>query len=761
MENEATKKPFYKKPLVLIIAAILLIAFVAAIGSWILSEVKTAIKLAKYESFELIDCIDMNSVKTDGDITKFNVTLEDGTTIPFEGTGITILDDSIKFEPGGEIYSLDAIGAIAFYHPSVIENLNPENAIGGSGGYTFTDETSVSNRDDIIFMESHVVHAYHYEGDTSPLEMDPMYPNFVRFCNDIFSPDSFTLSDLIVYYDPDVTTTGIKELSLVPEYYGSYLEGELYNEVKEDAEIRVEGGTVPCFYLCLVPDNEGCTSEHANIGNIYCIRKFTIGDLKDAAGKVLNKATTVVSDNTTIEVTVGKYTLDVKLPVFKKFAGAKDLHELTPDALPKATGELKTLVVPVCWADQTHMATTENLDLYRSHIGRVADINGKERDYTDNSDSMFSLTEYFDIVSYGKLDISPVMTDWYYSDKNFAEMQAASPKREFASEILDWVKEKYPNINWKEFDKDADGYIDSMIIINAGEIEGDTYLKDSYSYGLNISSTYIDEFAGTQKDPTVNNFTSVGHSILEYSGSSLLIHEFSHSLGLIDYYDVTASGIDAVGSYDMMSSNAGDWNAYSKYSVGWIKPEIVSGLKRGESVEIEIGSLAETGDSIVIPAAGTKFDNSPFNEYIMIDLFTDAGANKYDAASFDIAGVQGVRIYHVNASMETHNPVDKNGVPQDCVIGTPRYVNSSLDSYQGKYHIELIQAGGKNTFTDTDPENNTVTAADFFQSGDTFTLDKYSDFFYNGKMDANIDFGYKIEIVNVSNSSATIRITAQ
>lgn len=208
----------------------------------------------------------------------------------------------------------------------------------------------------------------------------------------------------------------------------------------------------------------------------------------------------------------------------------------------------------------------------------------------------------------------------------------------------------------------------------------------------------------------------------------------------------------------MQSAGAGDWNAYSKYAVGWVEPEIVTGLESGQSVEIEIGSMAETGDVIVIPAAGSEFNNSPFDEYIMIDLFTDDGVNKYDAAEYNLDGSCGVRIYHVNANMEKNVEFGETG--KEYEIGTVYFANSYNED--GHYNIELIQSGKINTFTDYGTENdNTVTKEDFFYAGDVFTVEDYDQFFAEGKMDNGTDFGYEIEIVRVDGGTAVIRITAQ
>lgn len=57
-------------------------------------------------------------------------------------------------------------------------------------------------------------------------------------------------------------------------------------------------------------------------------------------------------------------------------------------------------------------------------------------------------------------------------------------------------------------------------------------------------------------------------------------------------------------------------------------------------------------------------------------------------------------------------------------------------------------------------------ADDLFYEGDTFTVEDYDEFFYNGLMDDGSVFGYTVQIVSIGNDAngiptATIRITAQ
>jgi hypothetical protein len=297
---------------------------------------------------------------------------------------------------------------------------------------------------------------------------------------------------------------------------------------------------------------------------------------------------------------------------------------------------------------------------------------------------------------------------------------------------------------------------------------GDMSTRDSYSMAgfggaSNYRSTYGMEFAGTVKKPGINCVVNANSMFLDEREPGTLVHEFGHGLGLIDYYDVTYSGINAVGHYDMQSDNAGDWNAYSKYAVGWIEPEVVTGLKKGESKEIEIGTLSDTGDAIVIPIAGDEH-KPPFSEYMLVDLYASTGVNKYDSVRYGINDFEGVRIYHVDAVMERRDYQNSDYPDVDPTpVGTIHFANDYKPD--GRFNIELIQAGADNTFTDRQNLRTIIAKEDFFQTGDKFTMEKYSEFFKDGLMDFGDDFGYEIEIVSItgtgSDAKAKIRITRQ
>ena len=141
--------------------------------------------------------------------------------------------------------------------------------------------------------------------------------------------------------------------------------------------------------------------------------------------------------------------------------------------------------------------------------------------------------------------------------------------------------------------------------------------------------------------------------------------------------------------------------------------------------------------------------------------------NEKDASLFGLENTVGVRIYHVNSVMEGR-VLDRDGreIQEESIteetypIGTVNKVNSY--SANGSYHLELIQSGGDNTFTDLENLRTALTAEDLFHTGDVFDVSEYTEFFAEGRLDDGKEFGYIIEILSVTEGdapTATIRIT--
>ena len=735
-------------------------------------------KLSSWDAFEKIYT---NSVKknADGSVT-FEVAGPKGERIKFWGDDIDVDSSSITLHENGRVMMTDGVGRIYSLQPVVSDPGDSQNWLFNFGGYNIDYDMHPKTIDRMIYTAASGLPADCYTGEAAPVSMAILEPNFAGV--GVFPPSydvekqegdriigKVVVDKFIIKYMPTKECTRFRDLLLYTENYGAYLEGDRYDKTREVyapyedkfyftlfavPDLKEDKNEIPVDILKEYDTHRLCVS--ASDGNY-----FKIGDIYSADGKKLDKDRAKIEKGTTLKVQLGKKTFDVELEVLDAYKGAKTFHDLIPYAFPAGTGQRNALVVPIVWQDETSRATDEALNEIKSELGRVAKIGSKDiKDYSDGiKDDRFSLSQYFDIASYGKIKIDSYITDWYKAPYDFSEMKNIGIDWEFIKEVMDWVYKKYPKIDFSEFDLDSNGYLDQVVFINVGDMSKEGGFKpDSFGGAVQYRNTYGNEYAGTKARPAVNNVVNMNTSLFY---SNTLLHEFSHGFGLIDYYDVTYSGINAVGGYDMQSDSMGDWNAYSKYAAGWLEPTIVSGLNSGESREITIGALAECGDAIVIPAAMDQM-KPPFSEYMLVDLYTSTGVNKYDSKDYDINDFTGVRIYHVDARMERRDWVNVEFPDMDpCPIGTIHYANDGKES--GYYNIELIQAGAVNTFTGKGELRTNVQKEDFFTTGDIFTMEKYSEFFNDGLMDSGDEFGYTIEVVSVSgigaDAQAVIRVT--
>lgn len=722
---------------------------------------------------DIVAGIDHGSVKTKGDSTFFSAVMSDGTVVRFEGRNIAISDEGIVMQVDSQLTSLDAVGKIYEYSATVKDqDTSPiaDQWLGINYAYTFSAEKiSVDSADDVYTSGIGGLSVRHWTAEYT-LDTAIYSPNFVSINSANYNTEDFTLTSLTIGYNPDSKVTAITAAELDVSQYGYYVDGELYAASKEDKANAANREYE--FYLVLKPE----TQDEAGVNDTDRWLRFlpkafyTTGDLKDANGNVLDKSSARVHAGTTLDVNIGDYTVSVKLPMATLYTGLQTLKEARPYSTLSSTGSQHTLVIPVVWADQTDLVSDELQATYQKALGRMIDECGNPvGDFSNTEDEVFSLSEYFDIASYGQLEISSFMTDWYYTDKTFADdYEFVFPEIDFADEVLQWVKAVYPTLDWSQFDQDGDGVVDSIVLISVGLSQNESYAPASFGGAVHSTGNDFGKLAGTPEDPQANTFLTVNHAYLADGDTAALIHEYSHNFGLNDYYDGSGNGINAVGGYDMQGNSIGDWNAYSKMAVGWMNPQVVTGLTSGESVELTIASSALKGDVIVLPPAGTDY-TGPFSEYVMIDLLSPDGVNTYDAAEYQLEDTVGVRISHVNASMKrmTESDTVSVGFMEDNgnVVGMELYDNN-YDADRGFYNLEVIQAGKKNTFSSLENIYPYLRPKDLFYAGDTFTAEAYDQFFYQGLLDNGTPLGYTVTILNIGTDAdglptATIRITAE
>ena len=293
-----------------------------------------------------------------------------------------------------------------------------------------------------------------------------------------------------------------------------------------------------------------------------------------------------------------------------------------------------------------------------------------------------SLTNFYTRSSYGQLSIQGATLGWY----NTGAPRSAIPATDAGREEL--IKQAIGYFSgsghdFSQYDNDGDGTIDYFAVIWTGPDTGwasfwwgyqTTFSDASYTVSGKQLRTYSWQW---ESDPPGGAYDPL-----------VLIHETGHALGLPDYYDYdgTVGPQGGLGGMDMMDSNWGDHNAFSKFMLGWLSP-----------VNAALGDLAGTlrpsdanPDAIkMMPEAAP---GEVFNEYFMVQSRRKSGNDLFLPGS-------GLAIWHVDARL------DASG--QDFLYDNS-YADHKLLRLMEADGLESIELGG------------TAEAGDLYNAPNTF-----------------------------------------
>lgn len=692
------------------------------------------------------------SMEKEGDeIRAFALKLSGDKTISFASKGIVQDEDgTINMLPGGYINSLSEIeGLIRLDIYSKTEFAEDEYGwLNVTFGLSPTDVKEISDSDELIYGLTN-----HYALSNGVPANAENYGQFGFFHIENENDENINISQFDVFSTGE--HHGIGEVALDPVFYGRYAEGSYYDPGREKF---ILDESIFDFYLLIKSD----VKDHYDYDDcvVFGTENYKIGDLRDKDGNIKAK-TEPLALGDTLDVDLGGKVFSVSLPVCKNYY-PKNYYEASKTSVTNAVGDLNVLVVPVRFEDQRNQSEGD-METLITALGNVVTKDGTK--YASKSEEgYFTLSDYYKQASYGKLNITSYITDWYEIDDGTYQDWCDSDRTDReAIKIQSWVNKNYSD--WKDIlDSDLDGLFDAVIFANASSpTPRDEYNIISFGGAFRRNRGY-GHCHNRNGETAINGFVNISIDFLfdkvsdKNSGmnANTMIHEFGHGLGLIDYYDVTGMGYNAVGGFDMQSDNVGDWNPYSKFAVGWTKPTVLTTEDIGDGITVTISDFETSGDTIIIPTDSAKMNADgtlcPFNEYIMVDLFSPTGLNVYDASKYGLTK-SGVRMYHVDGRLcEIDYSKDwlEEGITYDML-----YTNAY--SKTGKYHIQLLQSGGKNTFTKG--TYRAVNNSDLFFAGDSFNIKKYSSVFLGGKMNNGQDFPYDIKVTEISDGTATITVS--
>lgn len=264
--------------------------------------------------------------------------------------------------------------------------------------------------------------------------------------------------------------------------------------------------------------------------------------------------------------------------------------------------------------------------LYNDTLSLRVSIPGSVRDYF-RCQSSGKFVPSFDVVG-------PVMLDHpraYYgtnnslgNDKNAASMISEACKKAYSMELADFT----------DYDNDGDGVVDFVYIVYAGSDEAQTGIDECvWSHSSNISLTL--------GDMKIERYACSGELVVDLpvvGGIGTFVHEFSHVLGLPDFYNtrdedftIDAWSVMDYGVYNAEGFVPCSYTSFEKYSLGWLPMEELK-----DTMDVSLSTVEEVGKGY--RAFVSDEDTA---SYYVFETIRKEGWNRY-------APAEGLLITHVD-----------------------------------------------------------------------------------------------------------------
>lgn len=245
-------------------------------------------------------------------------------------------------------------------------------------------------------------------------------------------------------------------------------------------------------------------------------------------------------------------------------------------------GEQKAIVILVEYQD-VRFSTDDPHDYFTRMLNEenfsTLGGTGSARDFfIENSNGKFKPT--FDL--YGPVLLNENMAyygsnDIYGADQRPHEM------------VLEACRQLDGEVDFSQYDRDGDGYIDNVFVYYAGRGEAtggspNSVWPHSWTFSMaDPEGEYIFDGVRLESYGCTNEW-DVNNGVERPDAIGIFVHEFSHVLGLPDLYNTVDqnatftpgswSTLDA-GPYNNNSCTPPYYGAFERYALGWMTPEVV------------------------------------------------------------------------------------------------------------------------------------------------------------------------------------------
>lgn len=307
-------------------------------------------------------------------------------------------------------------------------------------------------------------------------------------------------------------------------------------------------------------------------------------------------------------------------------------------------GSPRVLIILVGYKDVSFSTPRQNFD-------DMANLSG----YSANG-ATGSIHDYFDEASFGTFSPRFDVYGPYTLPNNRAYYGASSSQIHDVNAsqmIVDACDAALADgVDFSQYDTDGDGVVDNIFVYYAGNNEAEgapDYTIWPHKSAVSTQKRYSGKALGPYA--CTSEFRGTGRGMC---GIGTFCHEFSHVLGLPDFYDVYYSdGISAFGKWDVMTggnyNNSGrtppTYLAYERFMLGWLTPRQLT-----DAVDVDceglyhLHSLISSNEAYIVSKTphNLKGNQPSPGEFFMLEYRKLEGGDTYTE------GVsQGMLISHV------------------------------------------------------------------------------------------------------------------
>ena len=252
-----------------------------------------------------------------------------------------------------------------------------------------------------------------------------------------------------------------------------------------------------------------------------------------------------------------------------------EIEDNMPPKSERVIGHYKTLCAFVQFPEKAMVRTMDEFDGLLNQLGYTGNGTGSVRDYFKES-------------SYNQFDLTITLCGVYTAPNSEAYYAGSGGTSSNCRVLATWLAQQVaaePDIDFRDYDSDNDGYVDGFHFIFAGrgqEAGGGNYTI--WSHKWNTSSTVIQngkriDVYSCSPELLYSDITTIG----------VICHEMTHAFGAPDFYDTngsTGGSYTGTGSWDLMAG--GSWNGspggnrpphhnmFTKVQFGWVTPMILN-----------------------------------------------------------------------------------------------------------------------------------------------------------------------------------------